>query len=111
MMSNTQHECPEHWDLGQLLAYVEGELEDAIRRSLEEHVERCSLCTDELESLRQIDCLLREHPESCHPADEDLYRFVAQGVDPDRKIIGHLARCIRCRDSVETGDDGRSCRP
>ncbi len=48
-----------------------------------------------------MDSLLRMHPESFHPDEEDLYRFVSRGMDRDGKIAAHLGSCGTCRDDAE----------
>ncbi len=101
MTNHNKDSCPEGLDSSQLLAYVDGEMDEATRRNLEQHVRECRVCTEELESLRRVDSLLREHPESLHPDEETLYHFAAQSEDPDGKVAAHLALCARCRDEVE----------
>jgi hypothetical protein len=101
MMTDSAHKCPEGWDATRLLAYVEGELEDGACRQLEQHVKVCPVCAGELESLRRMDSLLKEHPESFHPDEEDLYRFVSQGKDLDGKIAVHLRSCEPCRNDAD----------
>ncbi len=98
---NPAHKCPEGWDATQLLAYVEGELEDSTCRRLERHVKVCPVCAEEMEALRRMDSLLKEHPESFHPDEEDLYGFVSSQRDPDGKIAAHLGSCGPCRNDAE----------
>jgi anti-sigma factor RsiW len=98
---DTKHTCPQGWDLTQLLAYVDGDLEDAARVQVEQHVKGCPFCADELESLRRMNELLFEHPEAFHPDVEELYRFVSHGADPSGRIAAHLESCDACSHDLE----------
>ena len=78
-MIDSEHRCPNGWDLAQLLAYVDDELEQSDRKKLEDHLSQCPVCSRELENLHRMGCLLKDHPESFHPTEEELYDFVCHG--------------------------------
>jgi anti-sigma factor RsiW len=97
-MSDSEHKCSDGWNLTQLLSYVDGELDESTRHNLEDHLSQCPTCSRELENLHSIGCLLKEHPESFHPTEEDLYDFVCRGDDTHSSIAEHLLSCASCRD-------------
>jgi hypothetical protein len=51
-----------------------------------------------LENLYSIGCLLKDHPESFHPTEEELYDFVCYGKDAHPDIAEHLLSCASCRE-------------
>lgn len=53
-----------------LTAYLDGELNAAESRALEEHVRLCPACRDELESLRKACQLVESHVEEIEPRPE-----------------------------------------
>jgi anti-sigma factor RsiW len=85
----------------QLLAYVEGDLEDAARGQVEQHVKACPSCAEELAGLQRMHALLGRHPEAFHPDEEHLYRFVANHEDPSGNIAAHVQSCDSCSQDVE----------
>ena len=101
MMNDPENRCPEGLDSSTLLAYVDGEMDEAARRSVEQHVRTCPVCSSEVESLRRVNALLKDHPESLHPDEEALYYFATRSEDADGKIAAHLDLCGRCREEVE----------
>jgi len=92
--------CPDEWDPSELLAYLEGDLPPDDRRELEQHLALCSACSNELESLRQLDRMLRACPQCFHPDEEDLYRFVSAAEDPEGRVSGHVETCEECQEAV-----------
>jgi anti-sigma factor RsiW len=95
-MTESEYKCPEGWDSDQLWAYAEGELEAPACRTLETHLNECSACAGELESLKELRFLLKKHPDP-----EALYWFITAGKDSDGKLAAHLASCERCRVDAE----------
>lgn len=58
-----------HPDELELLAYVEGELDDARRAGVASHVESCARCAGEVEAVERARMLLREAPLLELPAE------------------------------------------
>lgn len=54
-------------DLAMLSAYLDGELEESVRASVEEHLLTCPACRKRLEELREVDEIVRS---TALPADE-----------------------------------------
>ena len=100
-MTHSKEGCPDGWDPAELLAYLEEDVGPSTRAAVEEHLKRCSICSDELDSLRKWDALLREHPESFHPDPEDLYRLVSHGEDPGGHTKNHVESCRDCTEAVQ----------
>lgn len=99
-MTHSKEGCPDGWDPAELLAYLEEDVGPSTRAALEEHIKGCSICSDELDTLRKWDSLLREHPESFHPDPEDLYRLVSRGEDPAGRTKNHIESCRDCTEAV-----------
>jgi hypothetical protein len=99
-MTHSKEGCPEGWDPAELLAYLEEDVGPSTRAAVEEHLKECAICSDELDSLRKWDALLREHPESFHPDPEDLYRLVSLGEDPGGHTKNHVESCRDCTEAV-----------
>ncbi len=99
-MTHSKEGCPEGWDPAELLAYLEEDVGPSTRAAVEEHLKGCAICSDELDSLRKWDALLREHPESFHPDPEDLYRLVSLGEDPGGHTKNHVESCRDCTEAV-----------
>lgn len=95
-MTLSPNVCPEGWEAAQLLAYIEGHLEPEVEKDLVQHLQECRVCSLELESLRRLDSLLRVHPETFHPDDEELYRFASEQADPGGHIALHVETCSEC---------------
>ncbi len=101
-MTHSPNVCPEGWEAAQLLAYIEGHLEPDAKRDLTRHLQECSVCALELKSLRRLDSLLRAHPETFHPDDEELYHFASAHADPEGHVAAHLESCSECGESLRT---------
>jgi anti-sigma factor RsiW len=99
-MTQSKEGCPDGWDPAELLAYLEEDVGPSTRAAVEEHLKGCSICSDELDSLRRWDALLREHPESFHPDPEDLYRLVSRGEDPAGHTKSHVESCRDCTEAL-----------
>jgi len=99
-MTHSKEGCPDGWDPAELLAYLEEDVGPSTRAAVEEHLKGCSICSDELDSLRKWDALLREHPESFHPDPEDLYRLVSRGEDPAGHTKNHVESCRYCTEAL-----------
>ncbi len=100
-MTSSGPDCPEGRDPAQILAYVEGDLDQATSSELEAHLRTCDFCSSEYESLRKADQLLKVHSDAFHPDEEELYHFVSTGEDVDKRISLHLASCQDCSDDVD----------
>ncbi len=100
-MTQDKRKCTRGWDAGVLLGYLEGELDQDARRVVEEHLEVCSECRAELDALRGVDSLLKAHPDAFHPDESVLWRYVAEGADPDGSISHHLEDCRQCLEEIE----------
>jgi hypothetical protein len=100
MMQN-RPACQDGWEPAEVLAYVEGEMSEAVSRDFARHLKNCPACSAEVESFRELDRLLKSHPESFHPAADKLYGFVSTGSDPEGRISEHVASCPECRADVE----------
>ena len=100
-MTHSKEGCPDGWDPAELLAYLEEDVGPSTRAAVEEHLKGCAICSDELDSLRKWDALLREHPESFHPDPEDLYRLVSHDEDPGGHTKNHVESCRDCTEAVQ----------
>lgn len=99
-MTDRESKCPDGRDPSDLLAYVDGDLDQASRSELEGHLEICAACSAKVESLTRLANLLKSHSEAFHPNEEELYRFVAGAEDPEGLISGHVESCSRCKEDV-----------
>ncbi len=99
-MTDSEFICPKGREVSDLLAYVEGDLDASTREGLEEHLKLCRACSEEVASLRRTALLLRNHPESLHPGEVELHRFVSSGEDPAGSIAAHIAWCEDCKEDV-----------
>ncbi len=79
-----------------LSAYLDGELPDAERLALEQHVGSCRECTAELESLRRVSRMLKawDAPQLSMISMARLHRAV------DRESFSHLRRLALSLSSV-----------
>lgn len=100
-MTHSKRGCPDGWDPAELLAYLDGDAEPVTRAALEQHLSVCQICSDELDSLRRWDDLLRKNPEAFHPDAEDLYLLVARGEDPEGDTRHHVESCPDCTEAVQ----------
>jgi anti-sigma factor RsiW len=100
-MTGSRESCPDGWDPAELLAYLEGDLNPADARKLDEHLRTCVECSAELESLRRLDLLLKRHPESFHLEKEELYRLASRGEDAPSQIEPHIQSCPECKEELE----------
>jgi anti-sigma factor RsiW len=95
-----EKKCPEKRDQTQLLAYIEGHMDDIAHEELETHLKNCDICASELESVRKMDILLKHYSDVFHPDEQQLYQYVTGDEDPDGKIAMHLEGCENCREDV-----------
>jgi len=100
-VTRDEHQCPTGWDPAQLLAYLEGDLDEADVGDVEDHLKECPVCRREVETLRAMVSVLTENVEAFHPDDQELYSFVALAEDPGGDVADHLESCARCRESAE----------
>jgi hypothetical protein len=100
-VTQDERKCTKRWDAGLLLGYLEGELDQDARRAVEEHLRVCPECRAELDALRGVDTLLKAHPDAFHPDESMLWRYAAEGADPDGSISHHLEDCRQCREEIE----------
>lgn len=98
--------------------YVEGELTDDARRRVEEHLDRCSSCSETLAAVRLVIEAGREVAKLEPPSDLEgrltttpcarwldlLFRAVDHEVEPPalQRLLVHLESCVGCR---RTWDD------
>jgi anti-sigma factor RsiW len=100
-VTNIEYICPYGRDTSDLLAYVEGDLDQSARLELKRHLKKCPACAAEVASLARIGMILRTHSDAFHPDEDALHRFVANGEDPGKLIEAHLASCAQCREDVD----------
>lgn len=100
-MTDSRASCPDGWDPAELLAYLEGDMNPADARKLDEHLTTCVVCSAELGSLRKLDQLLKSYPESFHPAKEELYRLASTREDATSQTEAHIQSCPDCREELE----------
>jgi anti-sigma factor RsiW len=74
----------------ELSSYVSGELNDVERRNVEEHLRGCSICTQKVSELRQLNEVLGE-ADVLEPTPFFTKRVMAR-VDEERKIIAFRSR-------------------
>lgn len=100
-MTTNSSGCPHGWEPTQLMAYVEGALSQEEEREVETHLQECTWCRKEAESLADAHNLLLNNPLVFHPDSEELVRFVAQGEDPESETASHVKSCRQCAHDVE----------
>lgn len=100
-MTDSRESCPDGWDPAELLAYLEGDMNPADARKLDEHLRTCVVCSAELGSLRKLDQLLKNYPESFHPAKKELYRLASTGEDATGQIEAHIQSCPDCKEELD----------
>lgn len=93
--------CPDGWEPAQLLAYIDGEMDEPTATALVDHLSRCAICSGELSGLQAMNALLETFPDAFHPDAQELYLFVARSHDPKGVIAGHLSECRQCREEVD----------
>jgi anti-sigma factor RsiW len=101
-MTDTRKSSPEGWESSQILAYIEGDLDQAPNNEFESHLRECSFCAAEYQTLRHLNSLLKTNPEVFHPNDDELYAFASRKTDPEGQIASHLEWCSRCAEDVRT---------
>ena len=74
----------------ELSSYVSGELNDAERNQIEEHLRNCAECTEKVEEIRHLNEVLNE-ADSLEPSPFFTRRLLAR-VDDERKIIAFRSR-------------------
>ncbi len=109
-MSTPSTKCPEGRDPAELMEQLERDSREPAVLELQEHLKTCPACAEALKTLRRMDSILKAHPEAFHPTEDELYRFVRTGDDPDEVIAKHVRSCADCmedvelvRDMIETG--------
>jgi len=100
-VADEEKECPQGWDQEQLFAYVEREMDNSARKKLEAHLKSCEICASEVESLQKMDVLLKHHADIFHLDEQQLYRYVTAGDDPEGEIARHLESCENCQEDVQ----------
>lgn len=95
-----------------LLPYLDGQLEEGLRREVQEHLESCRPCSEELASIRAIVLALRQDGQAERVAGAPADRYACPGPeDLTAHVLGeagrqaeeggwiarHLAACVRCR--------------
>lgn len=98
MSSNEHRTC----DREALSALSLGLLGDGQRRALEEHLQGCAACRDDLSWMEQVGHLLGT-PAAGHPDPAELSAHAAGELEPPRQaeLTGHLATCLPCRRLVQ----------
>ncbi len=96
-MNSDKKNCSEMWKDGELLAYVEGDLDSTRSEYIKKHLARCPECAAETEALRTILYSVSDFPESFHPDDRALYEFIHSGYDPENGVAQHLSSCESCQ--------------
>ena len=99
-MRDEEKKCPKKWNQAQLLAYIEGDMDNSARGELETHLKNCEICASELESLQKMDILLKHNSDVFHPDEQQLYQYVTGDEDPGGEIALHLEGCENCREDV-----------
>ena len=100
-MADPNDRCPEGWEPAEIMAYLDKDMSPAEVRKLEEHLPTCSFCSEEIKILRQMDTLLKMHPESFHPAKQELYRLAVEGAEGDSEVRQHVRTCPDCTEEFE----------
>lgn len=97
---------------GKLLLFLEGRLNGKEQRLIEEHLEQCDQCREELAFIEKLGPLLENlgmQPETC-PSLVTLVRFHYGELDSEteRHVKRHLISCRKCAEEVialEQGDE------
>src|SRR5438046_2765576 len=74
----------------ELSSYVSGELSEAERSEIEEHLRNCSECSQKVEEIRHLNGVLSE-ADVLEPSPFFMKRLLAR-VDDERKIIAFRSR-------------------
>jgi len=83
-----------------LLPYLEDRLSSEDRAMVQEHLNSCKECSDELQTLEQLVASLKASKEVFCPEPHALFEFAETGEDPEGKLAGHIDRCPVCREDV-----------
>ncbi len=102
-MKPTRDSC----DHQRLSMFTLGQLEDDQRRALEEHLEGCAACRDDLQWMEQVGDLLGS-PEPGHPRAAELTAHAAGELSPGRQqeVTRHLGTCLPCKRLVNAARAG-----
>ena len=91
---------PDHGELETSLpGFLAGRLDAEERRRFEDHLRRCSECTEIVESWRTMAASLRPGGEAIftpHPSPLELRALaLAREANPDSEVLRHVAACPR----------------
>lgn len=99
-----------------LVPYLDGQLDEGLRRQVQEHLESCRVCSEELASLGAIVRALRQAGHAERVAGMPADRYACPGPDeltahvmgePEQRvkeggwIDRHLPNCVRCRQEAD----------
>ncbi len=76
--------------------YIDGELAEKDRVAVENHLDQCLECSEELEALKQVVDVLKTDKSVFCPEAWELYEFIETGEDPEGKLVQHLEDCPLC---------------
>lgn len=100
----------------QLPSYLEGRLDENLRRQVQEHLERCGSCSEELAAMRAIAHALWQAGRDDLAATAEVERYGCPGVEElslheaqeashltaeDEWIARHLEVCPRCQHEID----------
>ena len=83
-----------------LHSYLEGNLPEKDRSTVEAHLAQCRKCADELSSLGGLLDILKTEKDIFCPEPWELFEFTEKAEDPGGKIAQHLEVCPLCRSDV-----------
>lgn len=99
-----------------LLSYLDGCLDENLRREVQAHLERCGSCSEELAAMRAMTCALRQAGQGdlaataqgerygCPGAEELIVYAAQEGSHPRAEsewIARHLDMCPRCQHEID----------
>ena len=76
--------------------YIEGELAERDRVAVENHLDQCLECSEELEALKQVVDVLKTDKSVFCPEAWELYEFIETGEDSGGKLAQHIEDCSLC---------------
>ncbi len=99
-----------------LLSYLDGQLDEGLRRQVHEHLESCEACSEELAGMKVITRALRQAGRDTMtastptdrygcPGPEELALYEAEPSDQQAEDVGwisrHLQACPRCQQEID----------
>jgi anti-sigma factor RsiW len=99
-MSTTNTTQPSEHPSDLLLSYLDDQIVTEDKLVIQEHIQSCPQCAQELQRLDHLTHLLKVNKEAFCPEPWELFQCVENLGDSEDKISAHLAQCPACQEEV-----------